>query len=245
MFQMRSRDETSPLLAMYVDSYMYIRKIYFSSEKAVQNLMPPTHDAARGSKEEGCIEGQESSGEEEKAEDTIHRASGEWHEGRGGWEQSSSSSGNEDTYQGYDMERFKQRMEAEFEKDFQQFSAEEAFDSASDHRESQRIVSDPRQMVDIAATGKLVAQMSREEKKEEDHAVPPAEEEEWIDEEGEGEREEEKKRVTGQGQEQGKGGDEVEEGEVSDSSSEKSSKSAQVGWSFTHPSRQLLVIDVL
>ena len=206
--------------------------------------MPPTHDAAGHSREEGCIEGQGSSGEEEKAEDTIHRASREWHEGRGGWEQSSSSSSNEDNYQGYDMERFKQRMEAEFEKDFQQFSAEEAFDSASDHRESQRIVSDPRQMVDIAATGKLVAQMSREEKNEEDHMVPAAEEEEWIDEEeGEGEREEdrgEKKRVTAQGQEQGKGGDEVEEGEVSDSSSEKSSKSAQVGWSFSHPSRQSL-----
>ena len=211
--------------------------------------MPLTHDAAGRSKEEGCIEGQGSSGEEEKAEDTIHRASGEWHEGRGGWEQSSSSSGNEDNYQGYDMERLKQRMEAEFEKDFQQFSAEEAFDSASDHRETQQIVSDPRQMVDIAATGKLVAQVSREEENEEDDAVPAAEEEEWIDEEeGEGEREEDsdqKKGVTGQGQEQGKGGDEVEEGEVSDSSSEKSSKSVQVGWSFIHLSRQLLVMDVL
>ena len=207
--------------------------------------MPLAHGAAGHSKEEGCVEGQGSSGEEEKAEDMIPRASQEWQESRGSWEQSSNSSGNEDNYQGYDMERYKQRMEAEFEKEFEQFSAEEAFDGTSDHRESQQIVSDPRQMlVDIAATGKLVAQVSREEKNDEDHKVPAAEEEEWInEEEEEGEGEEDRGQIKGiraQGQEQSKGGDEVEEGEVSDSSSEKSSKGAQVGWSFSHSSRESL-----
>ena len=220
----------------FVRSFIRLFVCLFVSEKAVQTLMPPAHGAAGHSKEEGCVEGQGSSGEEEKAEDTIHRASQEWQESQGSWEQSSNSSGNEDNYQGYDMERFKQRMEAEFENDFQQFSAEEAFDGTSDHRESQQIVSDPRQMVDIAATGKLVAQVSREEKNDEDHRVPAAEEEEWIDEEEEeGEGEEDRGQIKGvraQGQEQSKGGDEVEEGEVSDSSSEKSSKGAQVGWSL-------------
>ena len=170
--------------------------------------MPTDSDA--GSGKEGFNEDQESGAERQSAEDAPHRA-----EERSGSREQSPGSSNEDNYQGYDLEGFKQRMEAEFEKEFEQYDTEE-FGTVS----GQQVLSDPQQMIDISTVSKLVAQVSKEEQSDEEgHVIPAVEEEKGEEERGQ--------KVKGQkkggghkDREKGKRGDEVEEGEVSDSSSD-------------------------
>jgi len=166
----------------------------------------PTHSDAR--------RGEEGDQERQSVEDALCRG-----EERCGSREESPSSSNDDIYQGYDVEGLKQRIEDEFEKDLQQFRSEEEFADLGGHILGQHTLSDPQQMIDIAATSELVAQVSREEQSNEGGHVIPQEEEEREEERGQ--------EVTGKKNEGGvkdggkrKNGDEVEEGEVSDSSSD-------------------------